>query len=277
MTFDLSAKLNEVITLFSKLLIILTYRKKEHSMISPTSFQRASKIAAHPLFIKKNIIAEKGVTIGYAKYRMLRPIFKVYYSIFFLFHPNCPWTTPASIIVFKKLLSDKMTALEFGSGKSTIFLAKRTKHLVSVEHDERWYKLVKYDLKIQNFDNVDYRFIPKNEMLIGDLHSQYRPTSFPIYNISKDFFFRSEFHSYYEFVKEFPDQYFDFILVAGRARVECLVNSIDKLKPGGMMVLDNSNRKKYQPVVNLLSDWPNVRTTTGLFDTTIWFKPRSHR
>ena len=244
-------------------------------MNNPSNFQKASKIAAHPMFVKSNVVVSRGKTMGYLKYRALRPLLKAYYSLFCLIHPNSPWTTPASIIIFKRLLNKEMTALEFGSGRSTLFLAKRTKHLVSVEHHEKWYKLVKLNLKKFKIDNVDYRFVPKNELFKGDYQPQSRPTSFSTYDIGRHFVFRPEFHNYYELVRGFPDQHFDFILIDGRARVECLINSIDKLKPNGMLVLDNSNRERYQPVVGLLADWPKVQTTMGLSDTTIWFRPES--
>jgi len=37
--------------------------------------------------------------------------------------------------------------------------------------------------------------------------------------------------------------------------------------------LDNSDRDRYIPVFTVLKGWKMLNTTTGLFDTTFWFKP----
>ena len=84
---------------------------------------------------------------------------------------------------------------------------------------------------------------------------------------------KEEFSNYFNKVLDFDNDFFDFILIDGRARVECLYNSIPKLKSGGMMILDNSERERYKPVFSILNDWDMVFTTNGLTDTTIWFKP----
>mgnify|MGYP002282580474 CR=1 FL=1 len=65
----------------------------------------------------------------------------------------------------------------------------------------------------------------------------------------------------------------DLILVDGRARPECLFMSLDKLKSGGLMVLDNSERERYSIVFDHLKDWSSYTTSNGLTDTTFWQKP----
>jgi hypothetical protein len=84
---------------------------------------------------------------------------------------------------------------------------------------------------------------------------------------------RMDYYNYYSKVNEYPDEYFDFVLIDGRARVNCGKNAIDKLKSGGIFILDNSERQRYRPLHELLIKWPSIYTTTGLTDTTIWIKP----
>ncbi|HEY4655003.1 MAG TPA: class I SAM-dependent methyltransferase, partial [Cyclobacteriaceae bacterium] len=84
-----------------------------------------------------------------------------------------------------------------------------------------------------------------------------------------------DYHNYFSFITVFPNGHFDFIFIDGRARIECTLNAIPKLKKGGMLVLDNSDRDRYAPLFKVLEHWPRVTTTTGLFDTTIWFKPET--
>ncbi len=235
-------------------------------------YQQAQKIARSPFLVKSNFVVNKNNSVSYIKYRVLRPLLKFYYQLFNQFYPNSPWTTPGSILIFRKLLNKEMTALEYGSGRSTVFFARRTKQLISVEHDKKWYSLVKLKLKELKISNVDYRFIGKFDPVVNTGASA-NPSGYIGRGMPESFKPRYEFHKYYEFVCEFPDAYFDFILIDGRARVECLVNSIDKIKPNGMMVLDNSNRKRYHFAHTLLESWPKVVTTNGISDTTIWFKP----
>ena len=72
-----------------------------------------------------------------------------------------------------------------------------------------------------------------------------------------------------------PDESVDFVLVDGRARTECAYYSISKLKKGGLFILDNSERDRYNIVFEFLSEWEMQNTTNGLTDTTFWVKPNN--
>ena len=162
-----------------------------------------------------------------------------------------------------------MTGLEYGSGRSTVFFANKLKKLVSIEHHTAWYEKVEKLLKARNLSNVEYLLIPEQHISDGgeemdlDTWLNKMDGSEP----------RNEFLNYYEKVNEYPDDYFDFILIDGRARVKCGLNALTKLKNGGIFVLDNSERPRYLPLHTALESWPKVETTTGLTNTTIWIKP----
>lgn len=53
------------------------------------------------------------------------------------------------------------------------------------------------------------------------------------------------FKKYVKSIDEYPDGYFDLILVDGRARPSCILHSIPKLKSGGLLVVDNAERSYY--------------------------------
>lgn len=237
---------------------------------SETCYKKAKSISENAFFIKKNIKTKKDLSYNYIKYRIFRPLLKLYYKSFQLKHGVTPWTSPASIVFFKSCLTKKMVGLEYGSGKSTAFFADRLKHLTSVEHNQEWYKIVKDKIAQEKINNVDYHYIPPNNPekvnSVPELYEKYN-------KYLKNHPFRKSYLDYYQFVLKFPDHHFDFILVDGRARVECSFNCLDKLKPGGIFVLDNSERDGYKPVHQVLEKWKKVNTTTGLTDTTIWFKP----
>lgn len=238
-------------------------------MAPSTAYQTVLDISKGSFFIKKNIISKKSLSIKYIFYRIARPILKVNYKLFKWLNPQSPWTSQASIKAFEKILHKNMVGFEYGSGFSTIFFSKHLKHLTSVEHNEAWFNIVKNKFKEQGIDNVDYHFIPSSKTEQNVEYTFYRDYQLT----SKDFTIRKEYHNYFTFVSTFPNEHFDFIIVDGRARVECCLNAIPKLKKGGLFVLDNSDRDRYKPVFKVLESWKSITTTTGLFDTTIWFKP----
>ncbi len=101
-----------------------------------------------------------------------------------------------------------------------------------------------------------------------------KPAFFDKLGLKKDAFrYKKEFWDYFHVADDYQDEYFDFILVDGRARVACLLNSIPKLKSGGLMILDNSDRPSYGLAFEALKDWEHFTCTTGLSDTTFWIKP----
>lgn len=142
-----------------------------------------------------------------------------------------PSITHEAVVFLENFMLEHPNAkiLEFGSGSSTIWFAKRTKNLVSIEHHPDWYNRVLYELancSECNFANVI-------------LHEQ----------------------PYYKICTHFPNESFDLILVDGRNRKGCIVNSIPLLKHGGVLMIDNAERPYYQEALELMQRWEHVKTT----------------
>lgn len=233
------------------------------------SFQIAKEISLAPGFIKKNFVVRRRFSAPYFLYRVARPLLKLNYKFFKWRNPVTPWTSQAAVRMFDRLLTREMKGFEYGSGNSTLFFAQRLGHLTSVEHNPAWYLEIGTRLKKLKLTNVDYHLItpdPGNDKKAETFYSDYQLTE-------SDFTVRNEYRQYYSFVLRYPEEHFDFIMIDGRARVECSLNAIPKLKRGGIFVLDNSDRERYAPVFKVLSSWPMIKTTTGYFDTTFWFKP----
>ena len=57
-----------------------------------------------------------------------------------------PWTTYSYIEFIKTYLQPGMLMFEYGTGNSTLFYAKYVNRLISVEHNENWYKKIKAEL-----------------------------------------------------------------------------------------------------------------------------------
>ncbi len=227
----------------------------------------AQREASKIIWVKKLYLAPKAFNYKYIRYRVLRPILKGYYKLFNLFYPNRPWTTPASILFFDKVLTKEMVGLEYGSGRSTMYFASKLKKLVSIEHYEGWYQKVEEQLAKKKIFNVEYHLILKQ-----DTPDKIEDIDVELNKLNGDEP-RNDFYNYYSKVNEYEDDYFDFVLIDGRARVKCGLNTINKLKSGGIFVLDNSERPRYLPLHKALARWPKVETTSGLTNTTIWIKP----
>ena len=141
---------------------------------------------------------------------------------------NLPWLPYLAIDFLDQWLTREMTVFEWGSGKSTGWLAQRVKQVVSIEHDAQWL--------IGLRDNIDLRIVPPEDGSIGD-------------NPANPHHYHSRamggvnFKNYATAIDEF-DQ-FNLILIDGRARASCFYHAIPKIAKGGFIVLDNTERDYY--------------------------------
>ena len=225
----------------------------------------AVAISQKSQYVKRNLLAPSSAPLPYFRYRIARPFLKAYNRFLKSRIDDAPWLTPASIAILDRLLNDEMNGLEYGSGRSTFFFSKRLQSLTSVEHDTEWYDQVKATLEELEYDNTRYYLIKPDRLESNTEIERRNDQSFDTEN--------ENYLSYYELINTFDEEGFDFIIVDGRARVECTRRCISKLKSGGILVVDNSERKRYEPVHELLKDWKLIHTTTGLTDTCIWIKP----
>ena len=161
------------------------------------------------------------------------------------------------------------TTLAVGFLASTVFFATKVQSLVSIEHNEEWFSKIQEKLKVKGLKNVDYRLI-KKQKLDSELPIPNEISSVPGID---EFGYRSDYINYFTALNDYEDEYFDFIIVDGRARPECLFASMSKLKQNGLMILDNSERERYKICFKELSHWESINTTNGLTDTTFWVKP----
>ncbi|MBX2954892.1 MAG: class I SAM-dependent methyltransferase [Cyclobacteriaceae bacterium] len=234
------------------------------------SYSAAKSIASHRRYIKKNHLTYSENKIAYLHFRLLRPFLKLYQKHLLKKWRNSPipWMTPAAIDILQTLLTKNMSGFEFGSGRSTLFIAPRVKELVSLEHDQQWFAHIEAELKKKKLGNVHYvHILPANDAskTIGYPKNNYENYVMPATPATC-------YTAYYSYIDQYPDASFDFIIVDGRARVECAQHAIPKLKPGGMLILDNAERVRYRAIHEQLKEWKKVFTTSGITDTVFWFK-----
>ena len=86
----------------------------------------------------------------------------------------------------------------------------------------------------------------------------------------------------YENFAKNSGQKFDFIIIDSLKRFECAKNSLDALKPGGSIILDDSERDNYKKIFQFFAeknftqiDFPGVACGQMKEKNTTVFQPKS--
>lgn len=74
-----------------------------------------------------------------------------------------PWLTPESIHMLELFCKPQHNVLEFGSGGSTLFFARRANLVTSIEPDLDWNRRVTMELVARGIKNVDMCHLPDVE------------------------------------------------------------------------------------------------------------------
>jgi hypothetical protein len=185
-------------------------------------------------------------------------------------NPSVPWITPQATRLLEDWLKPGDVGLEWGSGRSTIWFAKRVRSLTSIEHDRDWFLKVKGQLQESGLDNVTYHHAP-----IEDLDKA------------------TADHLYLKLGKELPEASQDFVLVDGQLRDMCVEVALSRLKPGGLLILDNAHwflpHATFSPnsvgtqgnppsslwgeLATRLKSWRWIWTSCGVSDTAFFLRP----
>ncbi len=111
-------------------------------------------------------------------------------------------------------MNKNQNLFEYGSGYSTVFFAERIQSVTSVEYDNEWYEKAKE--LINDFSNT--------EIIFQELNEDYPKT------INK------------------TDRKYELVIIDGRNRVKCALNSFEHLTSDGVLILDDSSRDEYQEI-----------------------------
>ncbi len=139
-----------------------------------------------------------------------------------------------------------MRVFEYGSGGSTIFFALGGCEIFSVEHDKSWYNMVMSEIHKRKFFNCRLFLAEAEDAPAGSSYSVDRPDEC----LSDDpNSCGKTYRKYVHSIDKYPDGYFDFVVIDGRARNSCFLSAIAKTKKGGFIVWDNTERKSYANLV----------------------------
>lgn len=161
-----------------------------------------------------------------------------------------PWLCYPAIRFLSERVNSEMNVFEFGSGNSTLWWAERVKAVTSVEHDLQWSAIFRERIP----QNVSYNTV---ELEPGGDYSRFATLS-----------------------RRGP---FDVVVVDGRDRVNCALNSLSELKDDGVIIFDNSERSRYRPAhealtrngfkrLKLIGIGPLAVTES---DTSIFYRPNN--
>ena len=145
--------------------------------------------------------------------------------------PERPWIVPAAIGWLRRHVRSDWSVLELGSGRSTIWFARRAGRVVSFEDNGFWFNWTRERLAEKGLD-ADLRLAAVERL----------PAE----------------------VAAFEDGSFDLIVVdflesPEVTRIDALRPACQKVRPGGRLLLDDSDRPGYGEAYELLEGWRERR------------------
>ena len=158
-----------------------------------------------------------------------------------------PWITFEAVKFLRKRMRFSMSVFEYGCGSSTIFYAEHCASVESVEHEQDWATKVAKTLEMRRLKNWKIHHVAAEKK--GSSKDFLDPDSY--YSKAQKVWFRI-----YSQAIILTRETFDLISVDGRSRAACMKHSIQFVKPGGFLVLDNSERPRYGRGADLVpQDW----------------------
>lgn len=213
------------------------------------------------------------------KISSLRPkyfIARIRQKIWMIKNPAAPWFSKEAVDFIDQWLLKTDIGIEWGAGRSTFWFAERVNKLVSIEHNPEWFLKISTGLNNNKIENVDLKFIEVNQRIIN-------PQNHDAINYA------------YLSTIEIDDNSLDFAIIDGLFRDHCASVIINKLKPGGLLFIDDAHRyfsinKKlfinhssdnssisegWQSFMSQVRNWRRICFTDGIYSDALYFKPLS--
>ena len=150
---------------------------------------------------------------------------------------DVPWWTYRAIDVVETWLGSRTVparVFEFGSGASTAWLAQRSGEVHSVEHHAEFAASIG-------------PCSARSPMSCCTSSRRWRPPN-PQTPSAKEDYAGLDFTAYVSTI-DAVDGDFDLVVIDGRAREACLDQAVPRLAPGGLVVFDNSRRRRYRQAI----------------------------
>lgn len=154
-----------------------------------------------------------------------------------------PWLNFMAITYLESAVKPGQKVFEFGGGGSTLYFCKKQMEVYTVEDHSGWFQTLNEMVQKKNYANWK-GFFQSPETYSGNKANR-RPDNPGDFMSGSKGLENMSFEKYARTIDQFPDHYFDLVLVDGRARPSCIQQSIPKIKPGGLLVVDNTERSYY--------------------------------
>jgi cephalosporin hydroxylase/SAM-dependent methyltransferase len=128
------------------------------------------------------------------------------------------WYTYPAIEFLENKINKNFRIFEFGSGNSTLWFAEKAQQVISVESDSNW-----------------FTYIHNN-----------KPSNVDLYLIENEIEYSSK-------ILEYPEKYFDIIVIDGINRNKCSESCINRLKEDGLIIFDNTDDRRYDKGITFLA------------------------
>ena len=135
-----------------------------------------------------------------------------------------PWLPFRLIDELAARVDGTSRVFEYGGGGSTLWFLERGATVVTVEHHPGW---------------------------AAELRRRVTSDRWTLAERSAD----DEFAAYVAAIEEHPDDSFDVVVVDGRERARCLTAAMPKVRPGGLLIVDDADRERYQAAIDA-TGWP---------------------
>lgn len=155
---------------------------------------------------------------------------------------DVPWWTYGAIDAVDEWLARRaapVRVFEWGSGASTMWLAKRVDRIDSVEHHRGFGEMIRDQLAGRDDLRADHKVLHIVEPVASDD---------PVIGSHKEGMGDLDFADYVGHIDTVGGE-FDLIVVDGRAREACLTAALGHLASDGVVVFDNTFRRRYRAAV----------------------------
>jgi Methyltransferase domain len=141
-----------------------------------------------------------------------------------------PWLPFRLIDELEAVIRPGSRVFEYGGGGSTLWFLDRGAVVVTVEHHPEWAALLGRSIDSGNWTLLERSVAP---------------------SVARGY------ASYADAISTYPDEWFDVVVVDGRARRRCVARALPKIKPSGLLLVDDVNREKYADAVGNVG-WPRM-------------------
>jgi hypothetical protein len=148
-------------------------------------------------------------------------------------------------------MEGRATVFEYGSGGSTLWYAHLSAKVICVEHDLAWYERMESEIRRSGIESCEISLKSPEEGM---------PRSVPMTNgqVTYGSSHPGDYETYVRAIDRFADKSFDLVAIDGRSRAACLVHAAPKVRPGGFLYLDDSERPEYALALSAFCRWERV-------------------